>query len=171
MIRCDFNAEKVILEHYYASTKRVDTWTRGGLVSHFYTINLYLHYFICVRTMRTAMPCPSENQSSVHTRPCIMSIYRCAILQFRSWSWSWPNAIWLDACGSQSGGISFSLPLALLISVSIYVLHTFRKNHFGIYSDLINVVHRSSSSLHRRCHRLCVVLALDAYVCRSFTSN
>lgn len=45
MIRCDFNAEKVILIHYYTSTKRVYV-----NVSHFYTINLYLHYYLRART-------------------------------------------------------------------------------------------------------------------------
>lgn len=48
MIRCDFNAEKVILIHYYTDTKR-GQHTMYVNVSHFYTINLYLHYFLRAR--------------------------------------------------------------------------------------------------------------------------
>lgn len=85
-------------------------------------------------------PCPTErNQSSVHacTRPYIMSIYKCLangdiIFGLLDRKCDLIRCVCLSACLSAT-------------QLSLYVLNTFRKNHFGIYSDLINVVHRSSS--------------------------
>lgn len=123
--------------------------------------------FVCAQCVRRCRVRTKISQACTRVRTSCRYIYTCV----RVWYYNFGLGLGRMRFEPVCQPLSFSLPHTLLVSVSVYVLNTFRKNHFGIYSDLINVVHRSSSSLHRGCHRLYVVLALDAYVCRSFTSN
>lgn len=173
MIRCDFNAEKVILIHYYTDGTCAArcTWTYRTS-----TLLIFICIILCVRAMRidpcvglivsgVVSVCPDENQSSVHTRSYITTPcqWNCA----RYWSSVKCDLIW---CVCLPASQPASHPASTCWNI-------FGKNHFGISSDLINVVHRSSlppsppSSMCRGCHRLHVCLSFVCFQLKSSNTH